>query len=249
MEINVDALVNSLTDLAKNLGLVILDRQSFLRTAPMSQNVLVSFFAQYHPSVIFDVGAHHGESASFYLHQFPVAEVHAFEPFTGSFEKLNRLQNARLKKYNLGLSDREGTEAFNLNAGTATNSLLSLDTKAKETWEGISELTEHGREDCQFTTLDTFCERHGISQISLLKIDVQGAEYKVLAGASSALRAQTIDLIQLEVISGPTYEGQKSFNFYLSLLGENGYKLYAVADISAKPSGELKQLDAFFIRE
>lgn len=40
---------------------------------------------------------------------------------------------------------------------------------------------------CQLTTLTAACETHGIKQIDLLKIDVEGAEWDVLQGMSDSL--------------------------------------------------------------
>ena len=47
-------------------------------------------------------------------------------------------------------------------------------------------------------TLDHFCEKEGISQIGLLKIDVEGYEMNVLTGAEKMLAGKNISFIVLE---------------------------------------------------
>ena len=101
-------------------------------------------------------------------------------------------------------------ESFNSNKGSPTNSLLSLSLNAKEIWGGNERLSQVEKVDCQFTTLDDFCDENNVEFIDFLKIDVQGAEFKVLKGAKKALSEKRIGVIQLEVILVDTYIGQKS---------------------------------------
>ena len=57
--------------------------------------------------------------------------------------------------------------------------------------------------------------------------------------------AKKIKVIQLEVIIGHTYKGQKSIGFYLNLLESYGYKLINFSD-SVFRNGKLIQSDLFF---
>ena len=57
--------------------------------------------------------------------------------------------------------------------------------------------------------LSTFCREHQIDHIHLLKIDVQGAESRVLKGAGDALNFT--DCIILEIMFYDYYEHQGSF--------------------------------------
>ena len=74
------------------------------------------------------------------------------------------------KPYNLGLSDETGLESFSSNKGSATNSLLSLSLNAKETWGGYEGLSQVERVDCEFTTLDDFCDENNVEFVDFLKI-------------------------------------------------------------------------------
>src|SRR5215813_3127897 len=75
--------------------------------------------------VIFDVGAHVGETAAHYRSLFPGALIHSFEPFPGSFAKLSAAFGAdpRVVPHNAAVSDKTGTATFRVNRASVTNSL------------------------------------------------------------------------------------------------------------------------------
>ena len=78
-----------------------------------------------------------------------------------------------------------------------------------------------------------------------MKIDVQGAEYLVLDGAKDLLSNKNIKVIQLEVILGDTYKGQKTIGYYINLLESYEYKLKTFSDFVIK-NGSLIQTDLIF---
>ena len=43
---------------------------------------------KFDPQIIFDVGAHHGETALLFAHSFPSASIYSFEPVTSNFKEL-----------------------------------------------------------------------------------------------------------------------------------------------------------------
>jgi len=210
-----------------------------------SQHIIKNLFNADDVITIFDVGAHIGQSATYYKSTFKNSNIYSFEPFQNSFEILKRLNLTDFKPYNLGLSDKKGVESFCSNKGSPTNSLLSLSLSAKETWGGIEGLSHVERIECEFTTLDDFYDENSVEFIDFLKIDVQGAEFRVLKGAHKALNEKRIGVIQLEVILGDTYTGQKTPGYYIGLLEQYDYKLAYVSDLSFT-NGELVQFDLFF---
>lgn len=195
--------------------------------------------------VILDVGAHRGETARTFTEAFPGARLYCFEPFAESFAVLqdNKAAYPRAKLVNAGLSDATGTQEFNVNVGSPTNSLLELDSRAAQTWchEGLK---PHHKESCQFYALDDFIDAEGIAQIDLLKIDVQGAEYRVLQGAAKALAAGRVRMIYLEIIVGPTYVGQWGLGQYLAYLEGLGFRIGGLYNFAYGAQRELIQLDA-----
>ena len=195
---------------------------------------------------IFDIGAHHGQSAKIYRDLFSNALIYSFEPYPYSYNILSNLKMDRFTTYNIGFSNKKSKEALLINEKKdSTNSLFPFSNNASKVW-GLKSLENSKSVMCDFDTIDNFCSKEFINQIDFMKIDVQGAEYLVLEGAKEALLDKTIKLIQLEVISGDTYIGQKSIGFYINFLESYGYKLKMFSDNIIK-NGILVQSDLFFI--
>lgn len=198
--------------------------------------------------VIFDVGAHRGETARTFTQAFPDADLYCFEPFAESFAVLKNHKSdyPRANLINAGLSDSSGVQQFNVNVGSPTNSLLALDSRAAKTWSH-SGLTPSRQESCQFYTLDDFLTKQDIKTIDLLKIDVQGAEYRVLQGGASSLGAGRVRVLYLEIILGPTYVGQWEMGEYLSYLESMGFRVAGLYNFAYGAQRELIQLDALCV--
>ena len=151
---------------------------------------------QGHPLLIFDVGANKGQYTSNLLkvlHDCDV-EVHCFEPGHETFRtlsaELGQAQNVTLN--NFGLSD-EPSEST-LYYDKAGSGLASLYKRQLDYFNIDFEQSESVLID----TLDAYIDRKGITAIDLLKIDVEGNELNVLAGASKALSDGIIRSIQIE---------------------------------------------------
>ena len=124
---------------------------------------------------VLDVGAHTGYYTL--LASTLVGEegrVWAFEPaprnaryLRGNVEANGR-ENVRVTE--AAVSDEEGTARFGGGTGT-----------------GTGRLTDEGDLEVRTLTLDGFCERHRLDP-AVVKIDVEGAEARVLRGADDVLR-------------------------------------------------------------
>ena len=53
-------------------------------------------------------------------------------------------------------------------------------------------------EEVQLTTIDSYCEANGIKVIDLLKVDAEGHDFEVIAGASRMLSMQAVKILQFE---------------------------------------------------
>lgn len=138
--------------------------------------------------VIFDVGANHGQTAASLRAYFHTAVIHCFEPTPAVCADLvrNFQHDPRTRVHEVALCDRIGRGRLSLRTEDETNSLL-------DAGEGAASC------EVELTTVDDFCRRENIAQIDLLKIDVEGAELQVLAGAAGLLRAQRIRGVFAEV--------------------------------------------------
>ena len=198
--------------------------------------------------MVFDVGAHYGESVIEYRKLYPDSEIHSFEPDGKTFATLQSAVQGleRVTCIQKALSDSEGKATFFVNESSATNSLLPLSGNAKELW-GDAVRSQNEQKEATLTTLDNYCEESHVSHVHILKIDVQGAELRVLQGARQMLEKAAIDVIVCEVIVSQTYQGQNAFWQYLQFAEQHGLALVDLLH-PVRKRNQLLQLDAVFVR-
>ena len=174
--------------------------------------------------IIFDVGAHNGESIQMFLNSKKKITIHAFEPINKFFKKLRiiyeKKKNIILNNY--AITDKIGKYFFFENNHTQTSGFLKLN-KNYNYKNYIFETTKKYK--VKTLTLDKYCKKNKIKKINLLKIDVQGLEEMVLKGATSLIKRKLIKNILLEIIFCDHY--QRTSNFYKieKLLIKQGFYL------------------------
>lgn len=192
--------------------------------------------------VIFDVGAHFGESVAYLKKLFPKASVYSFEPDPDSFATLSGVAMDGVSYFNLAISDEDGAAPFYRNRISHTNSLLKVNLNsvdsiaiAKANAKKDTGFPDSFNEEANVATmrLDSFTRKHSIGQIDLLKIDVQGAERRVLLGGEATLR--NTKAIVMEIIFFDYYEGRTAFIDVESVLAPLGFRLFSISDISNNP--------------
>lgn len=130
--------------------------------------------------VVFDVGANIGVVSV--LQAQRNAQVFAFEPNPDCYRRLLKNVTAnglsdRIHPFNLALGNQIGPGSIHVEKGGTTGGSVAFGIEG-----GSSRLV-------QVTTLDQMTSALGVSQIDLLKIDVEGGEVDVLRGAADALGA------------------------------------------------------------
>jgi FkbM family methyltransferase len=84
----------------------------------------------------------------------------------------------------------------------------------------------HGQETVGADTLDNICREHGVASVGFIKIDVQGAEAKVVRGARGVLGASSDCILMTEFWPyGLARCGADALE-YLDLLRALGFRLY-----------------------
>jgi len=201
--------------------------------------------------IIFDVGAHFGQVSRTFRECFPTSMVYAFEPFRESFAKLQGYtsSDANIKAFNFGLSDQGGMRDFHSNLSSATNSLFATDEQGgPQTWgAGLLKTTELVQ--AEFRTIDSVVASLQIPRIDILKLDVQGAESLVMAGAAEICRRGLIRLVYSEIIIQPAYKGQKRLDECLGSFYDSGFDLYNFYNFDRSNEGRLRQVYAIFTRQ
>lgn len=156
-------------------------------------------------AVILDIGANKGQYSSLACSQFvpdKSFEMHLFEPSSFNINTLQKkftsdnYTNCHFIINQMALSDENGFAfLFSDSEGSDLSSLMDLKTP-------IRKFDESKKEKVQTMTLDEYTSRNNIRSIDLLKIDVEGAEYKVLTGAKKILENKTVKNIQFEFGAG-----------------------------------------------
>lgn len=171
---------------AFNAGVKLSDRVPQGRGGNLAADLRASF-PQWRFRTVFDVGANVGQTADGFSEDFRDADIYCFEPGQTAFEELKRnIERGPwygVQAYRLALSDHVGMLDLYVPGGTA---LASAVVK-----EGLPE-------SVPTVTVDHFCTTKGIAQLDLLKIDTEGYELRVLAGATGMLSQEKVLAVLIE---------------------------------------------------
>ena len=188
---------------------------------------------------IFDVGAHIGMTAIEYSDEFPKAEVWAFEPQPGNFARMksNLVGKPGVRLHQLGMGREPGELPFHFDPEHPSMARIA---SHDETQTDLVEID----------TLDRFTAANGVRQIDLLKVDVEGHELPVLAGAAQLLSEGRIAIIRLETAIDPDIFYHTQLFDTCEHLHPFGYRLFGFYDQWEFPrenSAKLRRFDSVFI--
>ncbi len=186
---------------------------------------------------VLDIGANIGcHTLRFAKLVGPKGKVIAFEPMSLPFSKLRR---------NLELN------AF----GNVVLEQLALSNENKDDQEvcvscswpvsGIDDSQRHPihrgymmKEVVSFVTLDDYVKRNGVSKIDLVKLDVDGYEFKVIQGALKTLEFyKPVIIVELGVYT--LEEKGDNITELVSLVSGLGYKFYSDRSMKVFPSADI----------
>jgi FkbM family methyltransferase len=197
-------------------------------------------------NTVIDVGAHTGEFAKMITGILPDAAVISFEPLKEEFLQLeSQLRDIpRARAFNLALGDQSGIVDMHRSAYSQSSSLRSMTKLHKEAFpESAGEVMER----VEVRRLDEIAAKLSLEPEILIKIDVQGYEDKVLAGADRVLSISKAAII--EVSFRELYEGQPLFDSIHATLKQKGFtymgNLYQLVHPVER---SVLQADAFFVK-
>ena len=180
--------------------------------------------------VILDVGAHHGESVEFFKSIFPQCEIRSFEPDPQSFAALRSVADrVGTKAYNTAVSDKSSRVDYYAQDLSHLGGLYPINRDSVDSL-GYAKSASNTKITVQSTTLAEFMSTSGISEVDLLKIDVQGAEEDVLKGAGDALRV--VKNISVECNLFDFYGTSKSLYGVESIMHAHGFGLWDIYKVS-----------------
>ena len=148
-----------------------------------------------HINILFDIGAHKGESISFFINNFKVNYIYSFEPSLNNYNELKKnifKYNKRFKKinfkiYNYGFGEKKTDLTLNqtIESSSSTFNKINIDSKyynKKILYLKANKGSFFKETLSKLDTLDNFFLENKISSVDLIKLDTEGYEYFILKG-------------------------------------------------------------------
>lgn len=203
----------------------------------------------YKIDLIFDVGANTGQYAETLYKLGYKGRIVSFEPLSDAHQQLSKVAT----KYSCwevaercALGNEDGEIEINVSENSVSSSILNV-LNEHVTAEPKSQTIK--KEKTKIYKLDTIASNYiGQSKNILLKVDTQGFEEPVLAGANNTINH--LAGIQLEMSLIKLYEGQKLFIELYEKVTSLGFVLNLIEpSFTDKTTGRLLQVDGIFFKE
>jgi FkbM family methyltransferase len=208
------------------------------------------FIAHFGVDCVIDVGANAGQYATMLRkHVGFHGTILSFEPNPRVFARLEKAarRDAHWHTYNLALSDTDGQVEFNIMAADQFSSIQRPGANLEPIFASRNKVTRTVRVPA--ARLETLLPELGEAQgarAMLLKMDTQGHDASVVAGAGEAL-VQMVG-VQTELAVRSLYAGATDWQAMIALLGKAGF---APSAIFANNKGHfplLVEMDGLFVR-
>lgn len=199
-----------------------------------------------HPKTVIDIGANIGQFAVAASRLFADARVCSIEPDprTATLLRSNLKSEVNVDVLVTAVGDYVGEVVFHVNKDSQVSSMLAL---GKDRVSAFPQSTVIEEISVPISTLDDLFLRHQFDKPILLKIDVQGAEDKVIRGGSEFL--QGVEWVLMEVTFADLYDGEMDFQSISNLMVEVGFKFVRPLNFHVSPlTGEIIEMDALFQR-
>jgi len=197
---------------------------------------------------VLDVGANEGAFARKVRSLLPECEIHAFEPLPVEYEKLEKTLaglSGVARSYKIALGSEDGNRTMNKNRFSPSSSVLEMESTH------VSAFPHTGETEAitiNMRKLDSWADGVALRGPTLLKLDVQGYEGQVLAGASNTL--QRVSAVFTEVSFRRLYQDSVLFDDIYQCLVNQGFKFGGLCNNLLHPgTRELLQSDAVFSRD
>lgn len=192
---------------------------------------------------VVDLGANVGQWSSMLLNCISPEKLVIIEPLPDAFAVLQKRfgNNRHIELHNFAIGEREGIETFKITRDTTGASLLQPREEMRavvgSNWTITSEV------QVKMTTLDRLLV--DLPEVSLLKIDVQGYEKPVLAGANQTMAKTKFLLIELNFM--PQYDGGSWLGEVHKLLTRDFSFFLANASAPLVLNGRAAMVDGLYV--
>jgi FkbM family methyltransferase len=190
------------------------------------------------PAVIYDIGAYRGGWARIAAEVFPGAQFVLFEANADHTDELARSGHRHIIT---ALGRDDGVRPFHLpRSGDVTGASLYVEKTAHY---GAANLQVR---EVAIARLDTVVKRDKLPPPDLIKIDVQGAELDVLAGAPDTLRRASVLIVEVSLVDYNT--GAPLIADVMAAIDREGFKCVDLCEVHRTPADFVLQLDLLFAR-
>jgi len=216
---------------------------------PGKHNAPPSVFQHLGIQLVFDVGANDGSFARQTRQAGYRGKIVSFEPLPEAHARLQAAASSDpqwIVHPRIALGSAEGTTRINIAGNSYSSSILPMLSSHSS---AAPESAYVGVVDTEITTLDAVFQRYrSADDKAFLKIDTQGFETEVLAGATKSL--DSIGGVQLEMSIVPLYESQDLYRHFLDFFESRGFLLWNLEPgFHDGHTGQLLQFDAVFVRK
>jgi FkbM family methyltransferase len=192
---------------------------------------------------VVDVGANVGQWSSMLLNCITPEKLIIIEPMPDAFAVLRQEfgNDPRVQLHNVAIGERESVETLKITRDTTGASLL----RPREEMRAVigSNWTVTSEVQVKMATLDQVLV--DLAEVSLLKIDVQGYEKAVLAGAKQTLAKTKFVLIELNFMS--QYDGGSWFGDVHEILTRDFGFFLANASAPQVLNGRASMVDGLYV--
>jgi FkbM family methyltransferase len=161
-------------------------------------------------NIIFDVGAHKGESINLFLKNMTINKIISFEasPLNFKFLEINKknlekkFPNTKITIENIALGSDSKTIVFKQFNESSSSTMNDINQESKYFKKKFNLLNFRNKKNIyksfklKTETLDNYMKKNNFDKISFLKMDTEGYEYEILKGLKK--RIEFIDTIMFE---------------------------------------------------
>lgn len=194
-----------------------------------------------------DVGANEGRYVMMLRRNGYAGRVVSFEPLSTAHARLARraARDPAWQCRRTGLGSAEGAAEINVAANSVSSSLLAMN---RTHLSAAPQSATVGSETVDVRRLDALLpDILGEQERVWLKVDVQGFEKEVLAGAGDFLRSMSA--IEIELSLAPLYDGQPLIGEMIDYLDAAGFALVSMdRGLTDAATAHILQIDGIFVR-
>jgi FkbM family methyltransferase len=183
---------------------------------------MAKLLPDFDPKVIIDVGANVGLWTLDAVRELSPASVYCFEPVPAAFVKLTkRYENDyRIKCFHAAVGDTNGFVTVEAKYESSTNKVVTCEEK----------LPGDHYLNVPVIRLDDFAVSENLRSISVLKIDAEGYDLRVLRGAQKLLKSGLAEMVYVEAGMLEPPDVQVPFADIHKELTQHGYSLFGFYD-------------------